>query len=113
MPDEETSTINVTILDKEYQVKCLVSEVDALRRSASFLDQKMRETRGKASVIGLERIAVMASLNITNDLLKQVSKTKKLMSSNQQQVNNLALKLDQVLDRIRPVVETDQENTPG
>lgn len=113
MPDEETRTINVTILDKDYQVKCLVSEVDALRRSASYLDQKMRETRGKASVIGLERIAVMASLNIANDLLKQVSKTKKLMSSNLQQVDNLSLKLDQAIDRIRSVVETDQENTPG
>ncbi len=113
MSDEETSTINVTILDKEYQVKCLADEVDALRKSARYLDQKMREMRSKSSVIGLERIAVMASLNIANDLLRQVSQTKRLIAGNEKQVNNLSIKLDQLLNRIRPVVETDPENRPG
>jgi|TARA_Y100000310_G_scaffold328621_1_gene397031 cell division protein ZapA len=112
MSEEETSTINVTILDKEYQVKCLVSEVDALRRSATYLDQKMREMRDKASVIGLERIAVMASLNIANDLLKQVSKTKKLVTGNDQQVTSLSMKLDQAINRIRPIATSDPEDTP-
>lgn len=109
----DTCTINVSILDKDYQVKCLAHEVDALRKSASYLDQKMREMRSKSSVIGLERIAVMASLNIANDLLKQVSQTKKRISANDKQFNNLALKLDQALTRIRPAVETDPENSPG
>ena len=110
---DETRTINVTILDREYQVKCLASEVDALRRSASYLDQKMREMRDKASVIGLERIAVMASLNIANDLLKQVSKTKRLVSGTAQQVTDLSTKLDQAISRIRPAVETGPESKPG
>ena len=113
MTDEETRTINVTILDKDYQVKCLVNEVDALRKSASYLDQKMKEMRSNSSVIGLDRIAVMASLNIANDLLRQVNQTRKLISGNEKQVDHLTLKLDQALTRVRPVLETDPENKPG
>jgi len=113
MSDQETRTINVTILDKEYQVKCGANEVDALRKSANYLDLRMRETRSTSSVIGLERIAVMASLNIANDLLKQVAQTRKLMAGNEKQFNNLSIKLDQALKRIRPVIETDPEIKPG
>ena len=113
MTDEETRTINVNILDKDYQVKCLVNEVDALRKSASYLDQKMKEMRSNSSVIGLDRIAVMASLNIANDLLKQVNQTRRLIAGNERQVNSLSLKLDQALGRIRPVAESDPEKEPG
>ncbi len=63
------STVVVNILDKEYQVSCPEDEVEALTKSARFLDQKMAEIRASGKVVGLDRIAVMAALNITNAFL--------------------------------------------
>ena len=64
-----SETINVYIFDKDYQVSCPADEVQALRDSAFYLDQKMREIKKSGSVLGLDRLAVMAALNITNDFL--------------------------------------------
>ncbi len=68
-------TVNIRILDKEYQVSCPVDERDALLQSARALDERMRAIRNSGSVIGLERIAVMAALNLTYDLTKLESET--------------------------------------
>ena len=64
-----SETITVSIFDKDYQVSCPTDEVQALRDSAFYLDQKMREIKKSGSVLGLDRLAVMAALNITNDFL--------------------------------------------
>jgi cell division protein ZapA len=63
------STVTVHILDKEYQVACPEEQVDALTKAARFLNGKMAEIRGSGKVVGLDRIAVMAALNIANDYL--------------------------------------------
>ena len=63
------STVTVTILGKEYQVSCPADEVDALTRAARFLGQQMEEIRSSGKVVGLDRVAVMAALNITHDYL--------------------------------------------
>jgi len=63
-------TVDIHILDKEYQVSCPPEERAALMQAAKDLDERMRSIRGSGSVIGLERIAVMAALNLTYDLGK-------------------------------------------
>jgi cell division protein ZapA len=65
------TTVTVRILDKEYQVSCQEHEVDALTSSARFLDQQMRQIRESGKVFGLDRIAVMAALNLANELLQK------------------------------------------
>ncbi|MBU2885785.1 cell division protein ZapA [Gilvimarinus agarilyticus] len=62
-------TINVRILDKDYQVACPDEERHALIESAQVLDERMRMIKNSGSVIGLERIAVMAALNLSHELL--------------------------------------------
>ncbi|MFL1405599.1 cell division protein ZapA [Marinobacter sp. M1N3S26] len=64
------TTVEVTILDKDYLVACPEDQQDALRRAARHLDSKMREIRTTGKVLGTERIAVMAALNITHELLE-------------------------------------------
>ena len=66
---EGVSRISVRILEKEYQVACPADERDDLLRSAEVLNRKMREIRDSGKVIGLDRIAVMSALNITNEML--------------------------------------------
>jgi cell division protein ZapA len=61
--------VSVRILDKEYQVACPASERNDLLDSAEILNAKMLEIRDNGRVVGLDRIAVMAALNMANDLL--------------------------------------------
>lgn len=62
--------ICVRILEKEFRVGCEASQETALRDAAQYLDKQMRLIRQTGRVIGMERIAVMAALNIANELLK-------------------------------------------
>ena len=66
----DPSRVSVKILEKEYHVNCPLEERPALLDSAEYLNRKMREIRDSGKVIGLDRIAVMAALNIVNELLK-------------------------------------------
>ncbi len=64
----EASSVVVHLLDKEFRVGCPAEEKENLIRAARFLDDKMREIRA-SNVLGLERIAVMAALNLAHELL--------------------------------------------
>lgn len=66
----DPSRVTVRILEKEYHVACPVEERPALLDSAEYLNRRMREIRDSGKVIGLDRIAVMAALNIVNELLQ-------------------------------------------
>ena len=63
-------TVTVKILDKDYQVACPEDQEAQLIVSARYLDKQMRSIRDTGKVIGLERIAVMAALNISYELLQ-------------------------------------------
>ena len=66
----EATRVSIRILEKEYHVACPPEERRALIDSAELLNSKMREIRDSGKVVGLDRIAVMAALNITNELLR-------------------------------------------
>ena len=66
----DLSRVSVRILEKEYHVTCPIEERTALLDSAEYLNRKMKEIRDSGKVVGLDRIAVMAALNIVNDLLQ-------------------------------------------
>lgn len=89
-------TVFVKILDKEYQVACPREERQALVESAQLLDERMKAIRGTGAVIGLERIAVMAALNLSHELLQ--SKNSNAGSSSAANHSDL-LRLNEKLDR--------------
>lgn len=68
---EPSPPIKVHILGKEYPVSCPADEQHELLIAARYLDEKMREIRDNGRIIGTERIAVMAALNITYELLQE------------------------------------------
>lgn len=68
---DKTAAVSVHILDKEYLVACPEDERDTLLRTARYLNGRMKEIRDSGKVIGMDRIAVMAALNITHELLQQ------------------------------------------
>jgi cell division protein ZapA len=62
--------VTVSILGKEFMVACPEEEREALNAAAKYLDRKMREIQDGGRVIGTERCALMAALNIANELLE-------------------------------------------
>lgn len=61
--------LDVTLMGREFRVSCPEDEQQALLSSVEFLDNKMRQIRDAGKVIGIERIAIMAALNITHEYL--------------------------------------------
>lgn len=85
-----SETLQVHILGKDYQVACPPEERDALLAAAAELDRRMRDIRQQSSVIGVERIAIMAALNLAHEL----NQNKEAASSHEQQY------LDQIHQRL-------------
>lgn len=68
-PKTAVKNIEVTIMDRQYRVACPDDERENLMASVAYLDQKMREIKESGKIAGADRIAVMAALNITHELL--------------------------------------------
>jgi len=62
-------TLDVTIMGRTYKVACSEDEREALISAVVYLDRKMTEIKSTGRVASAERIAVMAALNITHELL--------------------------------------------
>jgi cell division protein ZapA len=68
--NDEPVGVNIRVLDKDYRIACPAAEQDDLLASARLLDGRMREIRQTGRVIGTDRIAVLAALNIAAELLQ-------------------------------------------
>jgi len=66
---DAASTIEVSLLGRTYRVACADGEREALMQAVAYLDGKMNEIRKSGKVMGAERIAVMAALNVAHELL--------------------------------------------
>lgn len=73
----DVARVSVRILEKEYFVACPHEERSDLLDSAEFLNAKMKEIRDSGKVVGLDRIAVIAALNLANELLKVHNRDKR------------------------------------
>ncbi|MFP4129969.1 MAG: cell division protein ZapA [Halorhodospira sp.] len=64
-----TEAVKVRILDQDFTVACPEDAKNELLQSADYVDRKMREIRQGGNVVGTDRLAVMAALNIAHELL--------------------------------------------
>lgn len=62
-------TLNVTIMGRELRISCPEEEEASLRLAVEYLDEKMQQIRDAGKIVGVDRIAIMAALNITHELL--------------------------------------------
>jgi cell division protein ZapA len=62
-------SLDISIMGRTYKVNCADDERDALLEAVAYLDQKMNEIKTGGRVGSVERIAVMAALNIAHELL--------------------------------------------
>lgn len=94
--------VSVRILEKEYQVSCPASERTALLDSAEVLNARMREIRDSGKVVGLDRIAVMAALNMANDLIKANGREELLES-------DAKVKVREMRERVESALQSGQQ----
>lgn len=93
----QPNTVTVHILDKDYCIACPAEERANLESAARYLDGKMREIRSGGKVIGADRIAVMAALNITHDLLHKQQRLDQEATSTREKVRDLLDRVDNAL----------------
>ncbi|MCJ8297942.1 MAG: cell division protein ZapA [Pseudomonadales bacterium] len=86
--------VTIRILTKEFVVGCPAENEADLLASASYLNSKMLEIQSSGKILGLERIAVMAALNISNELLSSKVQQREQMEDTMQR---LSQKIDKSL----------------
>ena len=94
---ETANPVAVNILDREFLVACTADERPGLLAAAAYLDGKMREVRGNTRTQGVDRIAVMAALNIAHELMQIKQRTDVDGGALAQHLQALRTKLDSAL----------------
>jgi cell division protein ZapA len=95
---DETVAIKVQILGKEYRVACPQDEREGLMASAALLNSRMEQIRDSGKVVGSDRIAVIAALNITHELLQNQSERETLSHSVTDRIRLLQNRIEQALE---------------
>jgi cell division protein ZapA len=95
----DTARVSVRIMEKEYVVACPYDDRSALLDAAEFLNARMREIRDSGKVVGLDRIAVMAALNLAHEFLKGRERESKLDNGIGNRVRALRERVEGALEK--------------
>ncbi len=96
-----SDAIKIIILDKEYMVACPEGEEKALKASARHLSEKMKEIRSGGKVVGMDRIAVMAGLNIAHEAIELGVGNSDQSNSTGTRLKKLNARIGKTLDKYR------------
>lgn len=94
--------VDVSIMGRDLTIACSDEEREGLLLSVDYLDKKMREIRDTGKVAGTEKIAIMAALNITHELLTanaggfDIGDFKRRISSMQEQIDAVVIESNQL-----------------
>ncbi len=99
MTHQDQARVSVRIMEKEYVVACPYDERSALLDAAEFLNSRMREIRDSGKVVGLDRIAVMAALNLAHEYLKGKDRESRLDNGVGQRVRALRERVESALGK--------------
>jgi len=97
----DSNAVNISIMGKDYLVACSEDEKADLLRSAEYLNRKMCEIRDSGKIIGTDRIAVMAALNIAHELLNQDNDVDESQHAIRDRIMSLSSKIEDALYKSR------------
>jgi len=100
---KEKRSVKVSIMQREFTVACSDDETESLIEAAAYLDKQMREITEGSQILGLDRCAIMAGLNITHSLL-QLEKKAGIQE-------NVDSRLQVLHDQVEQAVAGIQQNT--
>jgi cell division protein ZapA len=89
--------MDVSIMGRDFRINCPDNEREELLKAVTYLDKKMREIRDSGKVIGSERVAIMAALNITHELLIERGRDRFDTEEFRRRIDHMQAMLDTVL----------------
>jgi len=92
-----TEPVSITILDRKYQFACTPEERKDLIAAAAHLDDRMKEIKETGRLMSLERIALQAALNLSDELLKMQTASNMRKEKIDSKIRMLADQLDDAL----------------
>jgi cell division protein ZapA len=95
--DGEQLAVVVEILGKDYRIACAPEEKDALLRASKYLNEKVREIKSSGRIIGNEKIAAMAALNLSHELLS-------LQEGEREKADALRSKVQKIKEKVSDAV---------
>ena len=90
--------VNVRLLDRDYTVGVTAEERDSLMAASRLLDAKMREIRGSNRMAAVDRVAVLAALNLAHELQQLRDENARQAVALQQTLSDLNRRLDRAID---------------
>lgn len=109
--NQSAKTVIVKILDKEFRLACQPEAETALKEAALYLDSRMRRIKKQGRVIGIERIAIMAALTITNELLEMQRNPALLETGITNRLKVMQEKIDSAIAQAQLRPEHDDEKS--
>jgi len=95
-----SEAVEIRILDREYLVACGENERDGLLSAARLLDKRMREVRDSHRLAGIDRIAVLAALNLAHDLNSLTESRQRGQRTQQRDIDDLCDRIDRLLSQV-------------
>ena len=99
---QQKKSVKVSIMQREFTVACTEDERQELIEAAAYLDKQMRTIAKGSQILGMDRCAIMAGLNISHELL-QMRKQNNEDSRINSRLQNLHDKVDKVMENIQQV----------
>jgi len=102
----DKNAVSINVLGREFRVGCPEGEQKQLMASVDYLNRKMKEVRDTGKVVGNERIAIMAALNIAHEMMSNGGKVSTSVVDNAT-IKRRILAMQEALDA---AFAADQEN---
>ncbi|MBK8181910.1 MAG: cell division protein ZapA [Candidatus Competibacteraceae bacterium] len=100
---KDTIGVTIQLIGGEYRFACSPSEQDNLLEAGRQLDERMRTVRDRSSkLLSLEAIAVMAAMNLSDELLRQQRQLAETDAVVNHYVQDITQKIDEVLNKFVP-----------
>lgn len=90
---EANDVVVIRLMDREYQVKCPPEKLADLQEAANYLDAKVRQTHENGKTLSIDRIIMIAALNISNELLS-------LKRQKNNYIDNMSLRIQEIQNKI-------------
>jgi len=90
--------VSVRLLDREYTVGVVPDERESLMAAAKLLDSRMRDVRGSNRMAAVDRVAVLAALNLAHELQQLRTEGEQRDREMARLLEDLQRKLDGLID---------------
>lgn len=90
---EANDVVVIRLMDREYQIKCPPEKLADLQEAAIYLDTKMRQAHESGKTLSIDRIIMIAALNISNELVS-------LKRQKNSFIDNMSLRIQEIQNKI-------------